>query len=205
MTWRRYEHTWESLAFIEADFMNRWGAFAGYAGSIEFDGFEPAAAEMEHEAERDAVRLFYVNGAGAIVRATICLERTRCTYDKPDARGRVYFRAPCCGRRVRKLALLPHAVQCGACGLITHASRRKSGAQRLIHKASALADRLECPNWFTAPAARPKHMRRETFNRLADEHARLVTEAMALIGPRLARACERGMAARMGALLRYGM
>jgi hypothetical protein len=74
----RYEHTWESLVFIDADFMGRWGAFAGYAGTLDFEGFAPASAQMEHDAERDTLRLFYVAPGGGLVRASVALERRRC-------------------------------------------------------------------------------------------------------------------------------
>jgi hypothetical protein len=48
-------------------------------------------------------------------------------------------------------------------------------------------------------------MRRETFDKLADEHGRLVRQAMVKIQPRLARAARRGEAAYWGAMLRAGL
>lgn len=203
----KYRHVWEDLAYIDSDHMTGWGAFKGYQGSVDFEGFEPATAEMEHDEARDVIRIFYVTAKGELVRQTIALQRRRCTYDKPDAvrGGRVYFTSPCCGRRVRKLALLACGMRCGPCGSITNRSKRKSGVQRLIHKADILAGRLDCPNWYTPPNERPKGMRRATFNRLADEHARLVEDAMRVIRPRLMRAAGRGIVGQMSALLRYGM
>jgi hypothetical protein len=203
----KYRHVWEDLAYIDSDHMTGWDAFKGYQGTLTFDGFDPDTAEMEHDEARDVIRLFYVAPKGELVRQTIALERRRCTYDKPDAAkgGRVYFISPCCGRRIRKLALLPQGPRCARCGSITNRSKRKSGVQRLIHKADLLAGRLDCPNWYTPPNERPKGMRRATFNRLADEHAQIVTEAMRIIRPRLMRASRHGFVGQMSALLRYGM
>ena len=121
------------------------------------------------------------------------------------AAGESTFRAPCCGKRVRKLALLPEGVLCGGCGSIQSASRRKSGLQRLIHKADILAGRLGCKTWYAPPTERPKGMRRDTFYRLVDQQAELVRRANVIIQPRLARARRRGQAAYWGAMLRAGM
>jgi hypothetical protein len=207
-----YRHVWDDVAFIDSDFIGGWGAFRGYDGPLEFDNCTPSKAHAIHDCERDMFTVVYgltdkAGGALPPIFCAIALERRRCTYDKPDAErgGRVYFRAPCCNRRVRKLALLPQGVRCGRCGSITNRSKRKSGVQRLIHNADLLAGRLECPNWYTPPTERPKNMKRATFNRLADEHARLVAEAMRVIRPRLMRAAGRGIVGQMSALLRYGM
>ncbi len=207
MVRRKYQYEWEELAYIDSDFIAGWGAFKGYNGPLEFDGHEPEKAQMEHDEERDVVRIFYATKNGALIQQTIALERRRCTYDKPDAKqgGRVYFTSPCCQRRVRKLAILQQGVRCARCGSITNTSKRKSGAQRLIRRADVIAGRLGCKHWFAPPTERPKGMKRETFNRLADEHAQLVEQAMRVIRPRLARASVRGTAAQFGAMLRYGM
>jgi hypothetical protein len=210
MALRRYRHEWSDLAFIDSDFIAGWGAFRGYDGPLEFDGCTPSKAHAVHDTDRDTFTVIYglkgEGSAAAPVHCAIGLERQPCTYDKPGSSGgRVYFRAPCCRRCVRKLALLPEGVRCARCGSITNTSKRKSGVQRLIHKADLIAGQLDCPNWFTPPKARPKGMRRETFNRLAEEHARLVQQAMAIVRPRLARAARRGVAAQMGALMRAGM
>lgn len=205
---RKYRHEWSDLASIDSDFIKGWGAFDGYRGPLDLEGFEPSKAEMEHDEERDVIRIFYVTQAGELIRETVSLERAACHYDKPDSPrgGRVYFRAPCCGQRVRKLAFLQQGVRCARCGSITSSSRRKSGVQRTIHKADLIAGRLGCKTWYEPPTERPKGMRRETFNRLADEHARLVEQAMAVIKPKLAQASARGgVVAEIGALIRYGM
>lgn len=208
---RRYRHEWEDLAFVDSDFIGGWGAFDSYDGPLEFDGLTPSKAHGMHDAERDTFTIVYAtkDDDGTLpVCVPVKLLRQRCTYDKPDnaKAGRVYFEAPCCRRRVRKLALLPSGIRCGRCGSITYRSKRKSGIQRLIHKADLLAGRLECANWYSPPKERPKGMRRETFNRLADEHAALVQEAMRVVRPRIMRAVGRaGIAGQMMAALRYGM
>jgi hypothetical protein len=205
---RKYHHTWDDLAYIDTAHMQRWGAFEGYSGPLTFEGFDPEKAEWEHDVSRDRGVIVWVSRTRELVRATVGLERFPCPYDRPDATrgGRVYFQAPCCGRRVRKLALLPQGVRCGLCGSITSGSKRKSGVQLIIYRAEQLAMRLECANWYSAPVKRPLHMRRETFNELANEHAAVVARAMAIIQPRLVRAAGRsGMLGQMCAVLRYGL
>ena len=184
--------------------MSGWdegGAFNGYSGEMDTSG-TTMTAHAEHDKERDVFSLFYVPSHEAKpIRSNIKLER------RAQVRGgaRVYFIAPCCGKSVRKLALLADGVRCGRCGSITQPVRRKGRTQRLIHRADVLAARLGCDAWFSPPKARPKGMHRETFNRLADEHGRAVQRAMAIIRPRLARASARGGVSHLGALLRWGL
>lgn len=204
MARRKYRHTWDEVPWMDCDWMNGWddgGAFNGYSGELSTSG-ELITAHGEHDRERDVFSVFYVpKGRDAPVRANVRLER------RPQARGgsRVYFLAPCCRRSVRKLALLPDGVVCGDCGSIQQPVRRKGRTQRLIHKADMLAGRLGCKTWYSEPTERPKGMHRETFLRLAEEHAEAVRAAMAVVGPRLRRAAARGQMAYLGALLRAGM
>ena len=197
MARRRWRHVWEDVDSIDCDYMGHWGAFDGYRGSLTYADDEDGA-QVEHDKERDVFSVFYVHD-GKPVRANIRLER------RPQKLGgsRVHFIAPCCGRTVRKLAMLPHGVFCSMCGSIVNASRRKSRTQRLIWKADKLAGHLGCDNWYTAPKERPKNMRRERFLTLLEAHERAKAEAMSVIGPRLARGS--GVVSRLGKMLRYEM
>lgn len=219
MARRRHRLVWEDQASISADYLQTsWRLFdpdhrlswKDSPTTIQPDGWDIQdikATEALYDRERDTLTLIYSGHDGdpdtPRLRTTVVrLERQACQYGG----HRFLFAAPCCGRRVRKLALLPRGVLCGQCGSLTYRSKRKSGVQRTIYRADLLAGRLGCPNWYTAPTERPRGMRRETFNRLADEHARLVRQAMSVIGPRLMRAAGRnGLVGQMTAVLRYGM
>jgi len=204
----KYRYTWSELAYLAVDCMNAWGAFEGYSGPISFEAEYVGGVEearVEHDVERDVLRLVYaVDGrkGRALIGETVALERFPVNY---GGRGRVYFRAPCCGRRVRQVALLPEGVRCGRCGSIQWDVRRKGALQRAVHKAGLVAARLELEEWFAAPAKRPKRMRRDTFERLADRHAELVDKAHAKAAPRLRRAAAKGPEALLLARLRAGL
>lgn len=201
MARRKYRHEWEKLAALDADHMAAWGAFKGYRGPVQFAGLDPCLAGVEHDAERGCLRVFYTMASGALVQERIPLQQLPCNYGG----ARLYFTAPCCGARARKLALLPEGVRCARCGSITQAAKRKSPLQRLIHKADVLAGRLGCESWHAPPRARPKNMHATTFNRLSDEHARAVRAALDALRPSLARASDRGAAACLGVMMRAGL
>lgn len=205
MARRKYRYTWSDVPYIECDWINGWpdgGAFNGYSGKLETSG-SLLQAHAEHDKARDVFSVFYVSeDADAPTRANILLER------RPQARGgaRVYFIAPCCGRSVRKLALLPYGVACGRCGSITQEAQRKGRIQRMIHKADMLAGRLGCDTWHSEPKKRPHGMHRETFVRLCEQHAAAVQAAYRVIGPRIARAtASRGAVGQFTAMVKWGL
>lgn len=205
MARRKYRCTWDDVPWMDCDWISGWpdgSAFNGFSGDMETSG-RSITAHAEHDLERDVFSVFYVekDADAKPTRSNVRLER------RSQARGgaRVYFIAPCCGRSVRKLALIPGAVVCGACGSIQQPARRKGRTQRLIHRADMLAGRLGCDAWHSPPKERPKGMHRDTFDRLADRHAQAVRAAAAVLQPRLARAARRGTAAYYAALLRAGM
>jgi hypothetical protein len=106
---------------------------------------------------------------------------------------------------VRQVALLPEGGRCGRCGSVTWDSHRKGKLQRLVHRAGQLAARLELDDWFETPTRRPKKMRRDTFERLADRHAEVVSRAHAKAAHRLRKATEKGPEALLLARLRAGL
>lgn len=197
---RKYAHTWPDVAFIDADHMKQWGAFDGYCGPVAFEGLMPRKADIEHDSATDTLRAYYTMDGERVVRGSIALERRPCNYGGE----RVYFIAPCCGHRARKLAFLQQGVCCARCGSITTAPRRAGKLERAIIKADMLARRLGAEHW-TGPIARPLGMPRATFDRLADEHAEAVARAHALLAPQMARAAERGLGAQINAMMRAGL
>lgn len=210
MAQRRFQRVWEDQATLNADYLHTsWRAFEGGAVTVQPDGYDVAdvqEVEVIHNASAETLRLVYSGHDGdpekrTLRSATVRLARQPCAYGGE----RFLFLAPCCGRRCRALALLPERVACRGCGSITYRSKRKSGVPRLINRADRLARRLGCENWWGPVTERPHAMKRETFNRLADEHAALVRQAMGKIQPRLARASQRGPAAMFGAMIRAGL
>lgn len=202
----KYRFTWSDVAYLQADYMAGWGAFRGWSGEVDLEGEYVGRIDKcrgEHDPERDVFRVFYAaetSGKRDLVAGTIALDRTA-----PPCGGRVYFRAPCCGRRVRQLALLPEGLRCAPCGSITWDTRRKRKAQRLVHRAGKLAGKIELENWFDTPTKRPAGMHRRTFERLAERHGALVAEANAMLGPQLQAAAARGPDALLRAMLRAGL
>jgi hypothetical protein len=208
MARRRYRQTWDDVEWIDCDFMATQWAESPFkakpdnsdADTLELDN--GTSAPLFYDPATDELRIFYTLKADTQpTLARIQLER------RPQSFGgaRVYFRAPCCQRRVRKVALLPDGVRCGPCGSIQQPSRRKGRTRRLIWKADKLAGQLGCDNWHSEPNERPVGMRRETFARLAVEHAKAKQNALRIVGPRLARAQARGGPAYLMAMLKAEM
>ncbi|HYD86765.1 MAG TPA: hypothetical protein VEA80_04775 [Vitreimonas sp.] len=198
---RIYSHTWADVAFLDADHIARWGAFDGYRGPVAFEGLNPRKADLEHDKASDALRVFYTCDGERVLREAIKLERDPCRYGGE----RVCFRAPCCGRRTRKLAFLEQGVRCARCGSITTAPRRGGKIERAIIKAETLARRLGCAHWRGPITRRPPYMKRATFDRLADAHAAAVARADLAIAPQMEKAAARGPAAQLNVLLRAGL
>jgi len=113
------------------------------------------------------------------VRSTVYLERRPCRFGGT----RAFFIAPCCCRRVLRLAAMAGGMTCGDCGRLTYATKLKDPAARKVRRANVLAGRLECEDWFKPPERRPPpHMHRRTFERLAAKHQQVVREAVARMG-----------------------
>jgi hypothetical protein len=207
---RRYRGLLEDHATLNADYLaTNWRVLERGAVTVQPDGYDVAdvqEVEVIHEREADALRFVYAGHDGDAGKRTLRSATVRLTRDPCHYGGeRQLFVAPCCGRRRRVLALLPAGVSCRACARLTYRSRRKSGVPRTIDRADKLAGRLGLENWWGPVKERPLGMRRETFDKLAEEHGRLVRQAMAKIQPRLARAARRGQAAYWGAMLRAGL
>jgi len=213
MTKRRFRLVWEEVATLSADYLqSSWQAFDGRQHTVQPDGFDVSgveAVETIHDGASDRLTIIYNGHNGdpdrVVMRtAAIALKRQPCRIEGKDGQ-RVLFFAPCCGRVVRRLALLPQGVRCGGCGSITYRSKRKSGVQRIVAKADAIAGQLGCENWYGPITDRPKGMRRDKFERLARDHEDLCRQARAILQPRLLRASMRGPAAYWGAMIRAGM
>src|SRR5690349_8810176 len=111
----------------------------------------PPTLTFEMQQEGDCFRAFYEwtprQGEPFAVRSTVRIHRRPCRFGG----SRVYFIAPCCGRRVLRLAALASGLTCGTCGRITWSSRREQRLQRLIRKARKLAIPLELAGWRDTP------------------------------------------------------
>jgi hypothetical protein len=206
MAKRRYAHTWDDLAFLDADHIASWGALKGYCGPIEYEGFTPSAIHAEHDRERDTFSAFYTwpddrSGDPAPIRSTARIER------RPQRFGgsRPYFRCPDCERTTLRLAILNDGLRCGRCGGVTWGSRREGETGRLVRRANRIAARLGLENWAD-PIRRPLHMRTHTFARLAAELDRLQVEITRRAKARLARGTGRfGMVRALATLEKWGL
>ena len=186
---RKYHHRWDDVSVLDADHIASWGAYE--PGALELVGFDDdkpvPSLTYELQESGDRFRAFYEykprDGSDCFpVRSTVYLERRACRFGG----HRVYFIAPCCTRRVLRLAALSSGLKCGECGRLTYDTKRKSPAARQVRRANSLAFRLECEDWFKPPPKRPRYMHRRTFNRLNAQHKDAVTSAVARMGPRQA-------------------
>ncbi|MGI9520484.1 MAG: hypothetical protein ACR2PG_02435 [Hyphomicrobiaceae bacterium] len=173
---RRYQHTWESLPYLDADYMARWPAFvAGFTESIEFDDEGMRSAAFAMDADHDCFTIEYVDphhSTADPLWSCIAIQRRPCRFGGEH----IYFIAPGCERATLRLALLPSGVKCGICGNITYQSRRETPVKRMIRRARDISDRLGCADWKTEPAKRRRYMRRKTYNRLRSQRGALVAE-----------------------------
>jgi hypothetical protein len=172
----RQYHCWDDLAHVNADHMASWGAFKdGTAEIIEFDDREPAMATYELQPDGDSFKVLYDwtsdDGERSLVRCQVQLERRPCRFGG----SRVYFIAPCCGRRVLNLALRRPGPRCWSCGKITWASRREGKTRRLIRKADKIAQRIGARGWWDVPR-KPERMRHKTYELLRIQQITLARE-----------------------------
>lgn len=202
MAVRRYRATWDEVAELNADFIAGWGAFDGYVGQIDYEGFTPAAIHVEHDAARDTFSAFYVwKGeleASGPIRSTVRLERRPCRFGGT----RAFFICPRYTRRTLRLAVLAGGLSCGTCGAITWGSRRETETRRLVRRANKLAQRLRLDH-FADPPKRPPHMRTATHARIMAKLEPLKAEIDRRVAVRMARA--KGPIGAWGTLARWGV
>ena len=132
---RKYHHRWDDVSVLDADHIASWGAYE--PGALELVGFDDdkpvPSLTYELQESGDRFRAFYEykprdGGDGFPVRSTVYLERRPCRFGG----HRVYFIAPCCTRRVLRLAALSSGLKCGDCGKLTYDTKRKSPAARQV-------------------------------------------------------------------------
>lgn len=110
----------------------------------------------------------------------VYLDYTACTYGGQ----RVWLHCPVagCGRRVQIL-YSGNIFACRHCLDLTYASQREHQADRLSRKLDKIRDRLGWhPGFLNGTGARPKGMRRHTYERLYAEHQALVNIALRAVG-----------------------
>jgi hypothetical protein len=187
---RKYHFHWDEVPVLEADYIGAWGAFEpGQFAIVDFEkGLAASCSTYEMLEVGDGFRVIYeyspLDGSEPVrVRDTVHLERRPCHFGGT----RAYFIAPCCKRRVLRLAALFDGLRCGACGKITYSTQREGRTARLVRKAQILALRLGCEAWFLPPKKRPRYMHQRTFNKLNADRERVAAQINTLIGSRLAR------------------
>lgn len=190
----------EDHATLSSDYLQTgWDALAGEPREIEPDGAVDdhgiVDVKTEHDPECDVLTISYRKKGDKLDNrrsSAVALVRTPCRFGG----ARALFLAPCCGRRVRSLALMPNRVACRRCGRLVHRSTRKSGVPALVHRADRIigmlgAEACGAEYWYGPIKKRPRGMSRERFARLAAEHDRLVRLVWAKIQPRMVRAQRR--------------
>lgn len=97
---------------------------------------------------------------------TIKLERTPCHY----GRSRIWFRCPCCYRRIAKL-YGGKIFACRHCHDLTYQSQRENDLDRLARKSEKIRERL---GWelgiLNCHGGKPKGMHWKTFYGLTERH-----------------------------------
>ena len=184
---RKYHFHWEEVPVLEADYIAAWGAFEpGQFAIVDFEkGLAVPCLTHEMLEVGDGFRVIYeyspLDGSEPVrVRDTVHLERRPCRFGGT----RAYFIAPCCKRRVLRLAALFDGLRCGACGKITYSTQREGRTARLVRKAQILALRLGCEVWCLPPKTRPRYMHKRTFDRLNAQREHVAAQINMLIGPR---------------------
>jgi hypothetical protein len=172
---------------LDADFIASWDAYTpGRLTVIDFDDDDLPTLTYEMQSERDCFRVFYEWKSGddepEVIQSRVYLDRRPCRFGG----NRTFFIAPCCSRRVLRLAVLSSGLMCGKCGGVTWKSRREQPSQRLVRKANKLSARLGCDSWTDRPT-RPKYMRIARFESLKAERGLIVNEINRRIAVRLAR------------------
>jgi hypothetical protein len=191
---RKFRATWDDIAYLDADHMAGWGAFAsGCRETITYeDGLPELAFEMHDDRSEFAVvykwQAIGHPPDGPFVRCRVVIDRRPCRFGG----GRVYFRCPSCGKRKLRLAVLPEGLRCGVCGRVTWASRRETPTERVIRRGNKIAGKLGLDAWHETPGKRPRGMRLATFERLkaklAAERERINWRMMATMPRALWRA-----------------
>lgn len=191
MAARRFRCTWDDIAWLDADYIAKWGAFVpGRKDTIDFDTehypsllFEMVTADDFTAAYQWRSLSRQPEPSAPFIRTNVTIMRRPCRFGG----SRAYFVCPCCVRCTLRLAVLPEGLICGRCGRVTWASRREQRLQRKVRKANRIACKLGCDSWIETPTVRPKHMRTATYARLAGRRAELAGELDRDIARRLAR------------------
>ena len=184
---RRYRHTWDDIAWLDADYMAGWDAFvSGRHETIDFDddALPKLAFEMDEFGAKFSVYYTWPDRVGGLpqpIRSTVHLDHRPCRFGGT----RPYFVAPCCARRTLRLAVLEAGLFCRECGSVTWSSRREHKLDRLIRKGNKIAARLNCEAWYDEPTSRPKHMRRETYAALEAKRSEIAEQIYQRMADRL--------------------
>jgi hypothetical protein len=90
MAGRRHRCSWDDIAWLDADYMARWGAFkSGRRETLDYEDDSLPKLAFEMEDDRDALTVFYLwkqtskVDNGEPVRSRVFLERRPCRFGGP--------------------------------------------------------------------------------------------------------------------------
>jgi hypothetical protein len=111
----------------------------------------------------DLARLLYRTGAVNLIQIDVGLHWTDCRFGG----RRPWFACPCCGRQSGRLYLLNHW-RCRDCCALPYRSQTLTPADRLLHRAAKLRQRLNATT-MTSSLERPARMRHSRFIQLSSQ------------------------------------
>jgi hypothetical protein len=153
----------------------------GYWGAWQWmhNGTVTASIQIRTEADRVILTYRHRSGGGEWKdkEYPVLLERTGCNLGG----ARSWFICPAvgCGRRVAIL-YCGAVFACRRCHSLAYASTRECAVDRAVRRADRIRDRLGWqPGFLNGEGGKPKWMRWRTFNRLKQDHDRLVAQCYA--------------------------
>lgn len=157
---------------LSANTMQKHGVFReGWSGRWGWNSDEGQTANwIWINGGQDEIRLTFSfqqsGGDRQAVNQTVILTRV----SKPFGKDQPYFFCPRCGCRALHLYGSQARFLCRKCSGLVHASTRERSSDRATRQAHKIRRRLGAELGIDDPAPRPKHMRRQTYERL---HTRL--------------------------------
>jgi hypothetical protein len=136
-------------------------------GSIEVLGGEEGVTLVYAVRETDAE-------AWRPIETRVALTRI----PKPFGGSQVFFVCPTCNRRILELAFGYERFRCRHCLGLVYRTSQQSPADRAMSRADKLRQRLGGEPGLESCYARPKHMRRKTFERIDAQIQAAETEVL---------------------------
>ncbi|MBM3549440.1 MAG: hypothetical protein FJX54_21080 [Alphaproteobacteria bacterium] len=185
----RWHHSGRSTTddFRSID-VRRWARMGmlrpGYCGGWQWSRNGEVVASIRMRAERDRVILTYRHRSGDSdwkdEEYPVLISRTPCRLGG----SRPWFLCPARGCRRRVALLYGGAIfACRRCHQLAYASSREDAGDRASRRADRIRARLGWePGILNEDGSKPKWMRWRTFDRLTQQHERLVNQSLWAIG-----------------------